>query len=68
MDVNFKNAMVLTESQSIDYAFLLANALSALHDKKIVHRDIKSANVMVSIQILYELHFLIYLFFSLIVK
>lgn len=47
MDMKFKGAMVLSEVQCIDYAISLASALNALHNKKIAHRDIKSANVMV---------------------
>lgn len=34
--------------QSIEYAVALASAINVLHAKRIAHRDIKSANIMVS--------------------
>lgn len=47
--MKFKEKVVLSAVQSIEYAYSLANALSVLHAKKIAHRDIKCANIMVSI-------------------
>lgn len=45
----FQNKMQLSGLQSIDIACSLAQALNTLHAKRIAHRDIKSANGMVTL-------------------
>lgn len=46
-DAMFESKKELSGVQSISIAYNLAQALNTLHAKRIAHRDIKSANVMV---------------------
>lgn len=48
-DTKFAERIVLSGLQSIDIAYSVATALNTLHAKKISHRDIKCANIMVNI-------------------
>lgn len=52
-DMYFKNKMILSGMQSIDFACSLAHAINTLHAKRIAHRDIKSANIMVLFNLYY---------------
>ena len=38
----------LSRNESIDYSIQICNALKSAHDKDIIHRDIKSENIMIN--------------------
>ncbi|TDI96514.1 MAG: hypothetical protein E2O76_11610 [Caldithrix sp.] len=44
----FKPAPTLTLDKIVDYATQIASGLQAAHEKDVTHRDIKSANIMVT--------------------
>jgi serine/threonine protein kinase len=46
--VNSDNGTLLPMATAVDYAIQIAQGLKAAHDKEIVHRDVKSANMMVT--------------------
>jgi serine/threonine-protein kinase len=46
--VNSDNGTLIPLATAIDYAIQIADGLKAAHEKNIVHRDVKSANMMVT--------------------
>jgi serine/threonine-protein kinase len=46
--INSKQGTLLPLATAIDYTIQIAQGLKAAHDKNIVHRDVKSANMMVT--------------------
>lgn len=53
---HMKNGLVLSPVKTIDMACGIADVLSILHDYRIAHRDIKSANIMAFFFVIFFLH------------